>query len=113
MNFDSDVHKAWIYKLSCLFSEANRLIEKRLGIHLSLKEVNFNLSEMNHYRGLWIPETRTIQLSLKLLRDYEWKAVEYVLRHEMAHAVVSEIFNFSLPGVSHGEAFKKACDVLD
>jgi len=62
--------------------------------------------------GRWTPAKKEIAISLQLLRNYEWEAVEYILKHEIAHQIVSEVFDMECVGVSHGEAFKVACVML-
>jgi len=111
-SFEQDIEKLWIYKLNSSFYKSNKLVSKYLH-HLSLKYPNFKISGMTKTLGLWEADSRTISLSLNLLRNYEWGAVEHVLKHEMAHMIVSEIFNMRQYGYSHDEAFKKACDVLE
>lgn len=59
--------------------------------------------------GLWSSETRTISISRSLIESYSWDIVIEVLKHEMAHQIVSEIFNFY---EQHGALFKRACTML-
>jgi len=59
--------------------------------------------------GLWSPESRTISISRKLIESHAWDIVIEVLKHEMAHQIVSEQFKFY---EQHGTLFKKACAML-
>jgi len=51
--------------------------------------------------------------SSKLFRNFELGAFEYVLRHEIAHQIVSEIFDMDAHGISHGEAWERACKLVN
>jgi hypothetical protein len=108
--FDSDLEKVWIYKLVTSFNKANQLVYKHL--KKQLVEPIFSVSGELSVWGRWCPNSREIKISYRLLKNFEWAAVEHVLNHEIAHMVVDEIFNLSIEGVCHGAAFKKACDVL-
>jgi hypothetical protein len=59
--------------------------------------------------GLWNSETRTISIARKLVEDHSWDIVIEVLKHEMAHQIVSELFAYN---ELHGALFKKACGML-
>jgi len=59
--------------------------------------------------GSWHSADRVIKISGDLIRKHSWDIVVQVLKHEMAHQVVSEI----LKGHGgHGKDFHKACDLL-
>jgi len=108
-HFENDIRAIWIHKLRTEFWRADRLVQKT-GKNLQMPE--FELTDAAPSRwGQWNQETRTISISLNLLRNYPWSAVTYILRHEIAHQVVSEIY--LLEDVNpHGEAFRRACDLL-
>lgn len=61
--------------------------------------------------GIWCPEfgSGRIKISSKLIEDHSWDVVINVLKHEMAHQIVTELFN---SGDGHGEHFKTACRML-
>lgn len=60
--------------------------------------------------GRWSPLERKIEISEELLLQKSWETVRSVLKHEMAHQVVTEIHQ----GTSdHGPDFLKACKSLD
>lgn len=59
--------------------------------------------------GLWNSETRTISIARKLIETHSWDIVIEVLKHEMAHQIVSEVFAYN---DLHGALFKKACGML-
>jgi len=61
--------------------------------------------------GKWCPDlgSGTIKLSLSLIKEHAWDIVINVLKHEMAHQIVTELFK----GVDgHGVIFKKACRMI-
>jgi len=110
MKFDSDIDKVWMYKLSREVTTIRREIENKLGCVITSPLIT--IFDMTSLWGQWCPSDRTIKISIRLIRNYEWGAVKHVLRHEFAHLIVDEVFKMSMPGVSHGEAFQKACDAL-
>lgn len=59
--------------------------------------------------GFWDKNRRTILLSEDLIKKYSWEIVLHVLKHEMAHQIVSDIF---LKEDGHGHFFKQACQML-
>ena len=67
--------------------------------------------EAKSFWGKWCPEPEsgTIKLSLSLIKEQAWNIVINVLKHEMAHQIVTEVFK-SPDG--HGVIFKKACRML-
>ena len=64
--------------------------------------------EAKSFWGKWCKdsESGTIKLSLNLIKEHPWNIVINVLKHEMAHQIVTELFKS--PG-GHGVIFKKAC----
>jgi hypothetical protein len=73
----------------------------------------FALTGSGRY-GSWQAESRTLSISEELMLDWPWTVVEQVLRHEMAHQLVSErpeLLSGSAGGC-HGAAFQEACELL-
>jgi hypothetical protein len=69
------------------------------------------LKDMMSTWGSWEPFQRTIAISTRLIREHSWDVVLQVLKHEMAHQYVSEVF--CLTGdTTHGDAFQRACKRL-
>ena len=52
-----------------------------------------------------------MEVSARLLRAFDWDNVEGVIRHEVAHQIVDEIFGY-VDAPPHGEAFARACRML-
>jgi hypothetical protein len=98
-----------LYQLLSEFHQANKKIVHHLDRELMVP--NFALICGSHPWGAWNSDKRCLKISVDLLHHFEWEAVVHVLRHEMAHMIVREIWHEE--GKAHGEAFKKACKVLD
>jgi predicted SprT family Zn-dependent metalloprotease len=107
--FEQDIDAAWSYKLLTEYDTIQRIVHKATGHWLNIP--NFKISpDMTTKWGNWNPQTRTITLSLNLLRNYEWAAVVHTLKHETAHQIVDELLDLNTR--PHGEAFKLACTIL-
>lgn len=76
-----------------------------------LKKPVFDLFSGNSKWGYWNEDDRTIGINLKLIEDYSWETVLYVLKHEMAHQYSYEYLN-GLNEKPHGDSFQKACMML-
>mgnify|MGYP000868127036 CR=1 FL=1 len=100
----------WTGKLVREFNKINKEICKYLKTSLRIPNFEINNSSLKR-RGQWNSRDRVISISLNLLRKYSWPAVSYVLRHEMAHMIVDEIFKIT-DANPHGEAFSRACKVI-
>lgn len=101
-----------VHRLSSEYNRIKELVHNRL--HQYLKDPMFAIDwNMGKKWGEWNPETRTIRLNVSLFRDFEWAAVVRVLKHEVAHQIVSEIFNFNSFGCTHGEHWKIACEAVN
>jgi hypothetical protein len=77
---------------------------------LGLRKPVIVLGDLKGKWGTWDPETRTITLATDLVKEHEWNSVLEVLKHEMAHQIVGEVFG--LPDHNHGGSFKQACNML-
>jgi uncharacterized protein DUF2786/SprT-like family protein len=58
--------------------------------------------------GRWIPDHRTMEISLPLVVEKPWGVVVEVLKHEMAHQYVHEILR-ETSEAPHGPAFRDVC----
>ena len=61
--------------------------------------------------GYWNQERRSITISQTLIENYCWSVVLEVLKHEMAHQLISETCHVP-EEPPHGKAFKQACHTL-
>jgi len=112
--FKEDIHDSWGRKLASEFYTQRRIhIDKQFPAK-DLSTPTFRIDDTKRW-GEWSPKDYTISISLRLLRDYPWDAVVQTLKHEMAHMIVDEIFikqGLDDSGKSHGELFKKACQIM-
>lgn len=69
------------------------------------------LSEAASRLGQWQPQTRTIEISRRLVHERSWGVVVEVLKHEMAHQFVHEILDIT-DETAHGPAFQQLCERL-
>jgi hypothetical protein len=74
-----------------------------------LKAVALRLTDASAELGRWRRDSRTIELSCSLLRDFGWDAVLEVLKHEMAHQYVDEVLGI-VDETAHGPAFRDVCE---
>ncbi len=73
-----------------------------------LKPPTLELVSGHSTLGRWVPGSRTIEISRRLVVERPWAAVVEVLKHEMAHQYVQEILGES-EQTPHGRAFQEAC----
>jgi len=111
VEYETDCDKVWVYKLVRTYekicSEVFNYTDK------ILQEPIFEINAVTSNKwGSWNASTRIMSFSASLLRNFEWGAVEHVMRHEVAHQIVSEIFNADCYGVSHGELWGEACKIV-
>ena len=59
--------------------------------------------------GQWSTQPRMITIAKRLIEDYPWTSVIEVLKHEMAHQMVSELHNSD---EQHGELFRQCARQL-
>ncbi|MBI5557413.1 MAG: DUF2786 domain-containing protein [Deltaproteobacteria bacterium] len=97
------LHQAWVLQL---YKEHERTCWQ-YGIKLSVPIIE--ISNSSSTWGSWHPAGKTIKISAKLIELHSWDVVIHLLRHEMAHQVVSEIFSSH---DAHGASFHKACEML-
>lgn len=105
------VNAVWVYQLNTLFEKVNNKVFMRLKIELQAPIFSIEES-MGAKWGEWNPTRRTIRLNRELFTHFEWSAVEHVMKHEMAHQIVSEIFDINVTGCPHGEIWKTACETV-
>ncbi|MFZ5759952.1 MAG: SprT-like domain-containing protein [Thermodesulfobacteriota bacterium] len=95
--------RAWLQELS---REHWRIsTSHRVALATPVMEISTNQGSW----GSWTAADRTLRIAARLIEEHSWEVVRSVLKHEMAHQIVSEIFR-SAEG--HGPLFAKACDML-
>jgi len=110
MNNHEATDLVWIWKFNSAFMTLNNTQYQHTKNHL--EKPSFAIGRTQTTWGTWSPSKRRIMINERLIRNFEWAAVKYVLAHEMAHQIVSEIFDIHHVK-SHGEAFERACKLLD
>lgn len=110
--YEKSCKEIWIWRLNDSYKKIISTVEKHTGKRLVFPMFEINANNNSKW-GSWNPQKRILSLSANLLRNFEWEAVEHVLKHEIAHQIVSEIFEMDCHGVAHGEAWKNACKIVD
>jgi hypothetical protein len=95
--------RAWILQL---YREHERICWQ-YGVRLAPPVII--ISDSSSTWGTWQPALRTISISAGLIRLHTWDVVLHILKHEMAHQIVSELF---AGRDAHGDSFDRACDLL-
>jgi len=108
--YELDCNDSWVYKLDSSFAKIKGTVWNHC--HKDLICPYFRIMESGTKWGQWEPSTRIMSFSLNLLHHYEWEAVEHVMKHEMAHQIVTEIFGMDCHQVSHGVAWGEACKMV-
>ena len=114
-------HAVWIMKLQSTYNKicqalgnGNEYICNNYRIDgKTLRVPGFRICQMSGKWGTWSPSEKFISLHEDLFLRFEWGAVEQVLKHEMAHQIDGDIWDLDFRGHVHGEAFKRACKLLD
>ncbi len=76
---------------------------------IKLKKPLIILNALKSSWGNWDSIGKVITLSNQLIQDYPWDVVIGILKHEMAHQIVTDVF-FSKD--IHGPCFQKACELI-
>jgi hypothetical protein len=80
---------------------------------IALRPVVIQLFDSKSHWGLWDPVTRTISISRRLVLEHSWFYVQAILKHEMAHQVVHDMYGVEASNLPpHGEWFQLACQRL-
>ena len=77
---------------------------------LKLRNPIIEVTELGRLWGQWDPESHTIRMSLNLIENYPWDMVLEILRHEMAHQIVTDQFGSD---EAHGPLFRRHFADLD
>ncbi|MCJ8329856.1 MAG: DUF2786 domain-containing protein [Lentisphaeria bacterium] len=94
-----------------MISELKQL-KKTIPALSDLRLANIRFSDaLSSTLGHWDEERRCISLSTDLLKDATFETILFVFKHELAHQIVTELFEIK-NAQAHGEAFKRACKLL-
>ena len=106
---NNDLMRGWCL---CLLEEFRRL-QIEIPALDSLKPANIIIdSSLSSTLGYWDESTRRIVLAEHLFIKGNSNEIMDVFKHEIAHQLVSELFGIE-DAMAHGEAFKRACGILD
>ncbi len=97
------LQRAWLSQLQ----EEHEDICWNYKINLSMPFMEISNSRTEW--GTWNADFRTLKMSAHLIREQPWDIVVHVLKHEMAHQMVTDLFH-SADG--HGGHFQEACERL-
>jgi hypothetical protein len=95
--------KAWVVRLA---GEYETLLQH---YNLRMPRVPIALGQMTSAWGTWDPNRRIITISTQLIEQYPWPVVVEVLKHEVAHQMVTDVYGRT---EAHGSAFALCCDHL-
>lgn len=98
-----DLEMRWAAQLS----REHKTIAWRYGVNLTTPTIN--ISSGKKRLGWWCSRTRTLSISSYLIKTQTWDIILEVLKHEMAHQYVTDVYNNA---DSHGKFFKLACQKL-
>lgn len=105
---EADITRAWLLAVIDIYDRIRGEIPELR----RMKPANFEIDpKLFRTLGCWEVDTRLIRLSTRLFEHGSWAEMESVLRHEMAHQVVDEVFG-APHEPPHGPAFKRAARLL-
>lgn len=99
---DIDFLSVWTKQLYREFEEINWYHK------LTLRPCVIQITDLGKRWGQWDPFFRTITINRTLITDHSWDIVLEILKHEMAHQYVSEVFGRPDDN-THGDVFEAAC----
>ena len=97
-----DIKTKWCRQL---MNEFSRIAQERKFL---LDCPNFQIKSGMKKVGHWSPTSRTIALSEDFILQHTWDIVLELLKHEVSHQYVTDIFK-DTESKPHGPAFQKAC----
>lgn len=105
MDDDLDIQRIWTAQL---YNE-HEDISWRYGLRLPTPVIE--IVKVTSFWGKWCPDfgSGTIKISFDLINEFSWDLVINLLKHEIAHQIVAQIFKSN---DGHGEIFKKACSMI-
>ena len=100
---DTDAIRLWTLQL---YREHENIC-RQYDVELSRPVIE--VVDVSSFFGKWDAATRSIRIAGRLIGEYDWETVICILKHEMAHQIVSEVFR---QRDGHGDLFEKACEIL-
>lgn len=99
----NEILRAWTKQL---YGEFNNICYH---YKLKLSKPLIEVTTITGRWGEWRPNERKIVISTELIRRFSWDHVIAVLKHEIAHQIVWELYGSD---EKHGPLFKRACKQL-
>lgn len=100
---ENRLQRAWILQL---YKEHEKICWQ-YGVRLTVPIIE--ISRASSIWGSWHPSARTLKISVRLIRNHSWDVVLNILKHEMAHQAVTELFHSR---EAHGPQFEETCEML-
>lgn len=102
----AELHREWLEQLARDWRRLNWYY-----LEESLREPIFELLGSREQLGRWTAASRTIGIGGWHIANHAWHEVVETLKHEMAHQMVSELFQ-QPDAAHHSTAFRAACEKL-
>lgn len=100
----------WTSRIINIFNKCQDAVYAAMRVKLEMP--NFQIADGMHDWGQWDASKRLIRLNKRLITEFEEGALAHVVKHEVAHQIVSEIFQMDGGCMSHGEFWKNACAMV-
>jgi len=100
---EEELRRQWIKRL---YLEYDYFCQE---YRLRMRQPLIRVESLQSKWGTWDPSIRTITINSELIKRHPWDTVLEILKHEMAHQMVSEMRYTSRP---HGLDFLEACRIL-
>ena len=97
---EAKLHQLWTEQL---YQEYDAICRR---YHVRLRPPQIRLAGLGSRWAVWDAGTRSILVEPRLIRQHSWDAVLEILKHEMAHQLVSEEHGAAQ---AHGPEFAEAC----
>lgn len=104
MNAQKVQVRAWLAELTAEYRRICYFFDLKLAAPI------IRIAELRSAWGMWQSQPRMITIAHRLIMNYPWNTVIEVLKHEMAHQMVSEIHQRE--DEHHGTLFKTCCQQL-
>ena len=92
---------------------ASELIEEHESVcwqyKVGLSKPIIEISNSQMEWGSWDSDFRTMKVSANLISGHSWDVTVNVFKHEMAHQIVTDLFD---RGDGHGDLFQTACKMI-
>ena len=109
MHLAPDITRGWLYSVIEEYEDIRESIPALATLQTPGLVIEDHLTRT---LGYWNRDRRQIILAGLLFRRGCWSKVAAVLKHEMAHQIVDEVFVVASE-TDHGPAFKRACALLE